>query len=136
MSPSGTRLALSAKANTGAFVRCRDVQKCTTTRTETRSVHHWSPMMATTKRQTTDIFGTVIIIKNLMTVTQSRKEGNNMTRFEERGIDRQYSSRNAREAKVALEKSCEICATQGKHISCAYCMIASVHQLVTEIFTK
>lgn len=59
-----------------------------------------------------------------------------MTRFEERGIDRQYNARSTREAKMALEKSCEICATQGKYINCTYCMIASVHQLVTEIFTK
>ena len=59
-----------------------------------------------------------------------------MTRFEERGIDRLYSARNAREVARTFEKSCEICATTGKYISCAQCMIASVHQLVTEIFTK
>lgn len=59
-----------------------------------------------------------------------------MTRFEQRGIDRQYNARSAREARRALEQSCEICATQGKYITCAHCMIASVHQLVTEIFIK
>ena len=59
-----------------------------------------------------------------------------MTRFEERGIDRQYNARSAREARRALEKSCEICATQGKYITCAHCMIASVHNLVTEILVK
>lgn len=59
-----------------------------------------------------------------------------MTRFEERGINRQYSSRSAREATIAFEKSCELCATQGKYISCANCMIASVHQLVTEMFIR
>lgn len=59
-----------------------------------------------------------------------------MTMFEQRGIDRQYSSRSAREASIAFEKSCEICATQGKYISCANCLIASVHQLVTEIFVR
>ena len=59
-----------------------------------------------------------------------------MTRFEERGINRQYSSRTAREAIKAFEISCEICATQGKYISCANCMIASVHQLVTEMFIR
>ena len=56
-----------------------------------------------------------------------------MTKFEERGIARQYNARNAREARRALEQSCEICATQGKYIRCANCIIASVHQLVTEI---
>lgn len=59
-----------------------------------------------------------------------------MTRFEERGIDRQYNARSAREARRALEKSCEICATQGKYITCAHCMIASVHNLVTEMLVR
>jgi hypothetical protein len=59
-----------------------------------------------------------------------------MTRFEERGINRQYSSRTAREATIAFERSCELCATQGKYISCANCMIASVHQLVKEMFVR
>lgn len=59
-----------------------------------------------------------------------------MTRFEERGIDRQYNARSAREARRALEQSCEICATQGKYITCAHCMIASVHNLVTEMFIR
>ena len=59
-----------------------------------------------------------------------------MTRFEEKGVARQYNARSAREAERSLEKSCEICATQGKYVNCAYCMIASVHQLVAEIFTK
>ena len=57
-----------------------------------------------------------------------------MTRFEERGIDRQYGSRNIREAKRAFEMSCEICATQGKFISCDKCAIAYINQLVTEMF--
>ena len=59
-----------------------------------------------------------------------------MTMFEERGINRQYSARTAREATIAFERSCELCATQGKYISCANCMIASVHQLVTEMFIR
>jgi len=57
-----------------------------------------------------------------------------MTMFEQRGIDRQYSSRSAREAHRSLERSCEICATQGKFISCDKCAIAYVNQLVTEMF--
>ena len=59
-----------------------------------------------------------------------------MTRFEERGIDRQYNARNAREARRALEKSCEICSTQGKFISCDRCAIAYINQLVTEMLVK
>jgi hypothetical protein len=56
-----------------------------------------------------------------------------MTRFEERGIDIQYSSRSAKEAKSSFEKSCEICATQGKFISCDKCAIAYINQLVTQM---
>ena len=59
-----------------------------------------------------------------------------MTRFEERGINRQYSSRSAREATIAFEKSCELCASQGKFISCDRCAIAYINQLVTEMFAK
>ena len=59
-----------------------------------------------------------------------------MTRFEEKGISRQYSARSVREAANALEKSCMICATQGKYIHCDHCMIASVNQLVKEMLTK
>lgn len=60
----------------------------------------------------------------------------NMTRFEERGINRQYNACNIREARIAFETSCEICATQGKFINCDRCAIAYVNQLVTEIFAK
>ena len=57
-----------------------------------------------------------------------------MTRFEERGINRQYGSRSIREAQRAFERSCELCATQGKFISCDKCAIAYINQLVTEMF--
>lgn len=56
-----------------------------------------------------------------------------MTRFEEKGIYRQYSADTIAEAKRAFDKSCTLCATQGKYINCAHCMIASVHQLVIEM---
>lgn len=59
-----------------------------------------------------------------------------MTRFEERGVNRQYDAGSISEAQRALAKSCEICSTQGKYIRCSSCMIASVHQIVTETLTK
>ena len=59
-----------------------------------------------------------------------------MTRFEERGVSRQYSSKSVREAKSAFEKSCELCATQGKFVSCDKCAIAYINQLVTEMLVK
>ena len=57
-----------------------------------------------------------------------------MTRFEERGIERQYGAGSVREARRALNRSCEICATQGKFVSCDRCAIAYVNQLVTGMF--
>jgi hypothetical protein len=57
-----------------------------------------------------------------------------MTIFEARGVERQYNSGNIREAKRAFEKSCELCATQGKFINCDRCAIAYINKLVTEIF--
>ena len=59
-----------------------------------------------------------------------------MTRFEERGVSRQYSSKSVREAKSSFEKSCELCATQGKFVSCDKCAIAYINQLVTEMLIK
>lgn len=56
-----------------------------------------------------------------------------MTKFEEIGINRQYSAGNITEAKQAFEKSCEICATQGKFISCDRCAIAYINQLITKM---
>lgn len=59
-----------------------------------------------------------------------------MTRFEERGINRQYSSKSAKEAISAFEKSCELCAAQGKFVSCDKCAIAYINKLVTEMLIK
>jgi hypothetical protein len=59
-----------------------------------------------------------------------------MTMFEQRGVERQYGAGNITEAKSAFEKSCEICATQGKFVSCDKCAIAYINQLVTEMLVK
>lgn len=59
-----------------------------------------------------------------------------MTRFEEKGVNRQYSAGSITEAKRAFAKSCELCATQGKFISCDKCAIAYINQLVTEMLIK
>ena len=59
-----------------------------------------------------------------------------MSKFEEIGVNRQYEAGSIREARKLFDMSCKICATQGKYISCSNCAIASVHQLVTEIFTR
>jgi hypothetical protein len=63
-----------------------------------------------------------------------RKGGDAMTSFEERGVNRQYSAGSVREAENAFQKSCELCTTQGKFISCDRCAIAYINQLVKEMF--
>lgn len=59
-----------------------------------------------------------------------------MTMFEQRGVDRQYSAGSIMEAKSAFEKSCELCTTQGKFISCDKCAIAYINQLVIEMLVR
>ena len=59
-----------------------------------------------------------------------------MTKFEKIGMDYQYGARSARRAKQALEKSCKICATTGKHIECKHCAIANAHNDIILILTK
>lgn len=59
-----------------------------------------------------------------------------MSRFEEIGVSRLYEASNIREARSSFYRSCKLCATQGKAISCSHCAIANVHQLVIEIFTR
>lgn len=59
-----------------------------------------------------------------------------MSKFEEIGVNRQYEAGSVSEAIYSFYRSCKLCATQGKYISCSNCAIASVHQLVTEIFIK
>ena len=50
-----------------------------------------------------------------------------MTKFEANEMRFQYGSKNAKEAKRNLRKSCNKCATQGKYISCEGCAIANAH---------
>jgi hypothetical protein len=57
-----------------------------------------------------------------------------MTYFESIGVDYQYNATNITEAKHALKKSCDICSKTGKHITCDRCAIASVHNIITNIF--
>ena len=59
-----------------------------------------------------------------------------MSKFEEIGVNRLYEASSAREARNLFYRSCKLCATQGKAISCSNCAIANVHQLVIEIFTR
>lgn len=50
-----------------------------------------------------------------------------MTYFETIGVNHQYGAKNALRARMALERSCDICTRTGKHIDCRHCAIASAH---------
>lgn len=59
-----------------------------------------------------------------------------MSNFEAIGIDYQYNARTIAGAKRAFEISCNKCTTTGKHIECAKCAIASVHNNIVNYILK
>ena len=59
-----------------------------------------------------------------------------MTYFETVGVDYQYSAKTMRQAKRAFAISCDKCATTGKHIECAKCAIANVHNNIINYILK
>ena len=50
-----------------------------------------------------------------------------MSKFEERGVDRQQRARTKRYAILSFQHSCDICCYTGKHINCDNCAIANAH---------
>lgn len=58
-----------------------------------------------------------------------------MSIFEEIGVEYQYNAKNALMAKQSLEYSCHKCCTQGRHLSCSNCAIATAHNLVLLMFS-
>ena len=59
-----------------------------------------------------------------------------MSHFEEVGVDYQYSAKNATMAQRLFNKSCNRCATHGKHINCDRCAISIAHDLIMTIFSN
>lgn len=57
-----------------------------------------------------------------------------MTKFEQTGINFQYSSGTKDDAIRNFRRSCECCCTRGLHIECDNCAIAAVHSLVIAAF--
>ena len=53
-----------------------------------------------------------------------------MTKFEQVGVNMQYSSATKEMAINKFSRSCECCCNKGLHIECDRCSIATVHQLV------
>lgn len=57
-----------------------------------------------------------------------------MTKFEQVGVNHQYSADNKEGALRNFQYSCDYCCTRGMHISCDHCAIAVVHSLVIAAF--
>ncbi len=57
-----------------------------------------------------------------------------MTKFEQVGINMQYSATTKEMAQQKFSRSCECCCNKGVFIKCDRCSIATVHQLVMASF--
>lgn len=53
-----------------------------------------------------------------------------MSKFEERGVERQREAITVRAAIRAFNYSCDRCCYTGRHIDCEQCAIAGAHQKV------
>ena len=59
---------------------------------------------------------------------------NNMTKFEQVGVNMQYDSATKEMAIKKFSRSCECCCSKGMHIKCDMCAIETVHKLVIASF--
>lgn len=59
-----------------------------------------------------------------------------MTKFEQVGVNMQYSSTTKEIAQQKFSRSCECCCNKGLRINCDRCAIATVNQLVIASFEK
>lgn len=59
-----------------------------------------------------------------------------MTKFEQVGINYQYSADNKEDALRKFQYSCNCCCTRGMHINCDHCAIAVAHNLVIAAFNS
>ena len=57
-----------------------------------------------------------------------------MTKFEQVGINYQYSANSKEDAGRNFRYSCRCCCERGMHIDCDRCGIAVVHNLVIAAF--
>ena len=53
-----------------------------------------------------------------------------MSKFEERGVERQYGAMTIKAAKKAFHFSCNRCSTIVRHNNCKSCAIADAHRNV------
>ena len=57
-----------------------------------------------------------------------------MTKFEQVGINIQYSAISKEDALKKFEYSCNVCCTRGMRIDCDHCAISCVHQQIIATF--
>jgi len=57
-----------------------------------------------------------------------------MSRFEEIGVDKQFSANSVRHAKILLNQSCSICEIRRPHSRCERCPILVAHKNTLEFF--
>lgn len=57
-----------------------------------------------------------------------------MTKFEQVGVNMQYSSATKEIAISKFSRSCDCCCNKGLHIDCGRCAIETVHKLVIASF--
>ena len=57
-----------------------------------------------------------------------------MTKFEQVGVNYQYSANSKEEAEASLRYSCRCCCERGMHIECDRCAIEQAHNLVVAAF--
>lgn len=57
-----------------------------------------------------------------------------MSGFEQIGVNYQYSAKDIIEANKSFDNSCNKCCTQGRHIECDRCAIATAHSNVSAYF--
>ncbi len=57
-----------------------------------------------------------------------------MTKFEQKGIQLQYSAATKEYAQKVFSYSCDCCCNKGMRIDCDRCAINSVHQMVVAYF--
>lgn len=50
-----------------------------------------------------------------------------MSKFEERGVERQYRAKTIKAAQRAFSFSCTRCSTTGRYTKCKFCAIAGAH---------
>ena len=50
-----------------------------------------------------------------------------MSRFEEKGVERQLLAKTKQYAINSFQQSCNICCYTGKHLNCDNCAIANAH---------